>query len=375
MRSRTTFLTNCLVGVTLFSLMCILVHVRAADQNSSNCESLLMDYLEKTDAFLNARETLERAHVVRAKAVDQDIPPNYKELEDEYDSNNNDSFQNLIDGLGSQLPAVISSIHDFNNFFNIVELLLAAQTAYDSALAAQNAAEIAFANCQGQQIVTIWCERGNNCKLPPGMQGNSRAHKIYDCPNKVMTRKLIKIKINCDGEWWICDGVNRCPRSLEHVDEDDGTATTPSTPIYYACGTHETTVSGNHESAVCGTSGHYECDNSEHVLFTCPTNPDNQDQTCDYGTYYSCSPHDHSYPSVDNTPNCSSCTDGCSSCLVTCAVGHTYDPSVAYDVNQHRTRTCSLDTCVQTWQNCVSSTPICDDPSRNSQNQNCLEEE
>lgn len=72
----------------------------------------------------------------------------------------------------------------------------------------------------------------------------------------------------------------------------------------------------------------------------------------------------HTHQAVDNTPNCSNCTDGCSSCQATCASGLTYSPTVSYDVNQHRKRTCRYDTCGQTWQKCVSSAPICNDPWR-----------
>lgn len=68
MKRKTTFLLYCLVGVILFFSACLLVYVRAADQNSSHCASYLKDYLEKTEAFEDARKTLGRAHVARAKA-------------------------------------------------------------------------------------------------------------------------------------------------------------------------------------------------------------------------------------------------------------------------------------------------------------------
>ncbi len=122
MKRKTTFLLYCLVGVILFSSAC-LWYVRAADQNSSNCASYLKDYLEKTQTFEDARKTLRRAHVARAKSYHQDIPPDYKDLEDEYDRNKNESFNKLIEGLGPQLPTGVSDANSFNNFANIVAAL------------------------------------------------------------------------------------------------------------------------------------------------------------------------------------------------------------------------------------------------------------
>ena len=150
---------------------------------------------------------------------------------------------------------------------------------------------------------------------------------------------------------------------------DSSTPTTPSTPSYHTCGTHETTVSGNHESAGCGTSGHYACDDDNHSMQASCTGTDSNGNDCDVINFYMCDGHTHQ--AVDNTPNCSNCTDGCSSCQATCTSGHTFDPTVAYDVNQQRTRTCRYDTCGQTWQKCVSSAPTCNDPDRNRQGRSC----
>ena len=77
MKRKATFLLYVLVGVILLS-SALLVYVRAADQNSSHCASYLKDFLEKTDAFVDARDTLARAHVARAKAINQDVPPDMK---------------------------------------------------------------------------------------------------------------------------------------------------------------------------------------------------------------------------------------------------------------------------------------------------------
>ena len=140
------------------------------------------------------------------------------------------------------------------------------------------------------------------------------------------------------------DPYRRC---LRHPSPSKGIHTTPpsppSPPTYHACGTHETTVSGNHEAASCGISGHYQCDGSDHSYVSCPT--DSNGQSCDYGSYYSCSPHTHAYPSVDNTPDCSYCTDGCSTCqppsndegggMVMCEhCDEEYDPN-DYDASEH----------------------------------------
>ena len=84
MKRKTIFLLYCLVGVILLSSVSLLVYVRAADQNSSHCTSYLKDFLEKTDAFTDARDTLVRAKVATAKASPfGSVPPEYKEFEDE----------------------------------------------------------------------------------------------------------------------------------------------------------------------------------------------------------------------------------------------------------------------------------------------------
>ena len=51
------------------------------------------DFLEKTDALEDARDALARAIVATAKASPSgDVPPDYKEYEDEYDANTKDFF-------------------------------------------------------------------------------------------------------------------------------------------------------------------------------------------------------------------------------------------------------------------------------------------
>ena len=156
----------------------------------------------------------------------------------------------------------------------------------------------------------------------------------------------------------------------KHTNNDQiETPSTPSPPSYHECGTHETTVSGSHVAADCGTSGHYDCDDDNHSMQASCTGTDSNGNDCDVINFYMCDGHTHL--TVDNTPDCSNCIDGCSSCQATCTSGHTYDPTVAYDVNQHRTRTCRYDTCGQTWQKCVSSAPICNVPKRKKQDRSC----
>lgn len=101
MRSKTTFLVYCLVGVILLSSACLLVFVRAADQSPSNCVSLLEDYYEKTNDFHTARSSVVRATVAAAKALGTDVPPEWTEYEGEYDSNPNDFVENFIQGVST----------------------------------------------------------------------------------------------------------------------------------------------------------------------------------------------------------------------------------------------------------------------------------
>jgi len=216
-------------------------------------------------------------------------------------------------------------------------------------------------------------------------------HKLRTCQrprtrwegNYIVTKACLDKYRKCMGKKRDHDPSDNYWFKTIHSDEADSneatastpsTPSTPTTPTYHACSVHETTVSGNHSSTTppCGVSSHatYACQiGSNHKnAVTCPT--DSNGQACIYGSYYPCSPHTHAYPSVDNTPDCSSCTDGCSSCPVTCAVGHVYDPSKANLVSEHKTRTCRF--CSQTWQKCVTSTaPKCREPKRKKQNRHC----
>lgn len=95
MKIKTTF---SLLFFVLLLLSIGLCDIHAASETSP-CTSYLTDYLNKVSVFETARDTLRRAHVARAKSIKQDVPPDYKELEDEYDSNQEAFFDKLKDGL------------------------------------------------------------------------------------------------------------------------------------------------------------------------------------------------------------------------------------------------------------------------------------
>ena len=81
-----------------------------------------------------------------------------------------------------------------------------------------------------------------------------------------------------------------------------------SSPTMLACGVHSSGTSGDHSlQASCST-----------------------DSSCISTNFYLCS-HSHSYPSTptDNTPDCSYCTDGCSSCQSSSDDTGSSDSSVA----------------------------------------------
>lgn len=146
MKRKTTFLLYCLVGVILFSSAC-LWYVRAADQNSSNCASYLKDYLEKTEAYEDAREALVRAKVATAKASPTgNVPPEWKSYEEEYDANKGSFFDNLKDGLSthpnapSNTSGLLNGLSTAAQQYELIKVEAAAATAYDAAFAAQQAA-------------------------------------------------------------------------------------------------------------------------------------------------------------------------------------------------------------------------------------------
>ena len=302
MKRKTTFLLYSLVGVILFSSAC-LWYVRAADQKPRNCGSFLKDYLEKTEAYEDAREALVRAKVATAKASPTgNVPPEWEEYEDEYDKNKDKFFDNLKDGLSthpnapSNTSGLLNGLSTAAQQYELMRVEAAAVTTYDAASAAQQEAETALANCQGQSIVTIWCERGAACQNTPGVSGNPKAHYVFDCPDEV--EGAFNLNVDCPGQWWSCDGNNVCPRSSDHVvacKGDCGDMVGPDRVEDYhkvVCETEARWIGCGQTYRSCS-----ETDKQAHSRSIlgdiCPLAPT---------------------PPPDNTPDCSYCTDGCSSC-------------------------------------------------------------
>ncbi len=166
--------------------------------------------------------------------------------------------------------------------------------------------------------------------------------------------------------------------SSDDDQETDGyVAPSPTpTPSYHTCGTHVTTVSGNHESAGCGTTGHYQCDSKTHTAAVCGTSGHYKCDGKDHSMQVSCTIHtkDGQSCTVINFYACQSHTPVYPAPSTTCANGHTYDPSKANQVNEHRTRTCRF--CGQTWEVCGSGRPsVCNDPKRKRQGKGCWAED
>ena len=195
----------------------------------------------------------------------------------------------------------------------------------------------------------------------------------------------------CRTAYYTCER-STCPDARYHVDDDDDT--TPyhvdddddTTPSMHACGDHETSVSGDHSQGTytCGQDYGYKCQESDdHATYISSCSETKDSKTCDNtSTYYECSPHNHTYPPSASCGR-SSCTASVSSSTEhqggPCASGHTYwtcNPNVNVSnwQNKHRVRTCRYSECRQTWQACVSSTPICNKPSRKQNGKKCWAE-
>ena len=233
-----------------------------------------------------------------------------------------------------------------------------------------------------ENVVSEKCHRKQNCKKP-GTATRAYSHRVK-CPENiwVLAGEFFKVKRYkkqaCPSYWWTCDDdpnnpstVNQCLRSTLHVKPGERSwqwkyvspnGSVSQSPPNLACG-HSLLASGDHSlQASCST-----------------------DSSCISTNFYLCS-HSHSYPSTptDNTPDCSYCTDGCSSCqtpsppppppsTTSCSAGHPYNPNNSSAVNRHRTRTCRFSECGQTWQACVngSSAPLCNKPYRNQNGLSC----
>ncbi len=425
MKRKTTFLLCVLVGVILLS-SALLVYVRAADQNSSHCASYLKDYFDKTEAYQDALETFNRAQVATAKASPSgNVPPDMKKYEDEYDANSKDYLGKLKDGLSthpnspSNISGLINGLGETVSRLQLMQVEAAAYQAALAALTAQKEAEKALANCTGQSIVTIWCERGADCQLHDG-NTNPKAHYVYDCPDKI--EGVFNLNVACPGEWWKCDGSNVCPRSSDHVVPCKGgcgdmvgpdrvdkyhfvtcksnMAVTGCGQTYWKCNATEkqahyigsdgrcrqlpkatkqacghvydasssSAYSHRSKTYTCGVHSGYACQESSHhktYISSCSETEDGK--TCENTSgYYECSPHSHSYPSSSDDD----------SGKATCSAGHTYKTTgrwASYLANLHRARTCRYSECVQTWQACSIDgwSPICNKPYRKRNGLKC----
>ena len=392
MKRKTTFLISVLVGVILLS-SALLVYVRAADQNSSHCASYLTDYLEKTDAYQDAMETLIRAKVATAKASPTgNVPPDWKEYEDEYDANSKDYLDKLKDGVSTHpnSPSNASGlVNGLSQAPSQLELMLVEKLALEAANAAKTAqeeAEKALANCTGQSIVTIYCERGADCQLASEASGNTnpKAHYVYDCPNDV--EGALNINMDCPGEWWKCDGSNVCPRRSDHVvackggcgdmvgpDRVDNYHLVPceSNMAFIGCGQKYRSCNATDKAAhafnggrcaqlpkatkqACGHTYDPNSSSAHDHRYISSCSSSNANGSCTNSSgYYVCSPHTHNYPSPPPTTlcpanawtNCGSTT----SHATKCGVGHLYYTCNPEAVSAHESHTgCPADS----WTNC-----------------------
>lgn len=126
--------------------------------------------------------------------------------------------------------------------------------------------------------MTIWCERGADCKNPPGVAGNPKAHYNAKCPDYIRVgAKLPLLAKACLGTWWSCEGVGQCPRRWNHLSDDE----VEESQIVVADITDKdgNTVANPVEMAACGIheKGSVDTDNPHDTDDT--TNPNDTDDT------------------------------------------------------------------------------------------------
>lgn len=223
MRFKTTFIFLCLVLV-LLSIGVFDVHA------SSACVSYYTAYQGAVDAYKTALEALQRAEVLYRKAIPGSfpIPSNLKHLEEEYNADP-DAFFKKVKEVVYTHPNIRKSLSKTQAFLNawldIMDMSAAltarsdARDAYDAAKTAVETNKKALENCTGVTVVTIWCERGADCKKQPGVQGNPKAHFNFKCPNYI--RGGFNLAIACPGTWWSCEGVGQCPKRFGHLSDED----------------------------------------------------------------------------------------------------------------------------------------------------------
>ena len=227
----------------------------------------------------------------------------------------------------------------------------------------------------------------DGCNTFPCDTSTGKIHEQVLCPSTFWDPYQGNVTIEtCGKKYWACGSDSGKHRSI--------TLCQGCEQYYRGC------VASNHEwiYEICPSQhGHYECDDEDHSFYERCSMRDTNEELCTMRNFYGCDKHSHIYPSsgngsgsgsgstsentptptpspstpVDNTPDCSDCIDGCSSCQATCANGHTYDPRRTGQVNGHRTRTCQFSNCGQTWLACGPGAPICNKPYRRQNGMSC----
>jgi hypothetical protein len=116
MKSTVSFLCFLMI---LFSSACFM-DGHAAEIHTSSCTDYLTSYLSAVEAFNSANETLQSVNVAVAKATGVNVPPEYKHLEDQYNSDPN-GFYKTLEGMGVALPGYVSGPSQPLNYLNSPE--------------------------------------------------------------------------------------------------------------------------------------------------------------------------------------------------------------------------------------------------------------
>lgn len=160
---------------TAFCFLCSTVLIAfcfgLSNSYSDDCTSYLKDYLNKFSDFESARDLLLRSKVATAILSPMgSVPPEWKHLEQEYKTSPDAFVNKLIEGLSIKLPSGFTSWAQVVIQVKAVSAEIAAVNAYDVALVAYSTGKKNLEKCQGMSILTIWCERGADCKTPPGVR-------------------------------------------------------------------------------------------------------------------------------------------------------------------------------------------------------------
>ncbi|RKU09499.1 hypothetical protein C6503_21315 [Candidatus Poribacteria bacterium] len=186
------------------------------------------------------------------------------------------------------------------------------------------------------------CSDGYGPGYPATAKGCGK--KIYECTRSDHALKTWK----CGHSTWACNPSNHgdttvtCPLGPNNQTCDYGP--------YYPCSPHTCTYSGGGNPPSGGSTlpcGHSSSASGDHSLqATCSSS--NANGTCTVTSFYACQSHTHLYPTPPPPPE------------PTCPEGHTYDPSNSSEVNRHTIeRTCRRFGCGQTWYRCVGKPASC----------------